>query len=92
MPKSIIYPAIPVFLVTSVVWIYGVSNHLFLAKEIPQYIAIFVVPGAFICCACWLMFARPVWWRRIAGVAILLPSLVVWIISLILVFNGFKIH
>ena len=33
MPKTIAYTAIPVFLVTSVMWIVAVNQHTFLARE-----------------------------------------------------------
>lgn len=56
MPKSLIYSATPVFLATTVVWIFGVSNHKFLANEIWLYVGIFLLPATAVCTCSWLIF------------------------------------
>jgi hypothetical protein len=91
MPKSLIYSAVPVFLATTIAWIIGVSNHTFLAKEFWLYVGIFLIPGLLVCGCSWLIFHSQLW-RRILGLIILVPCLAIWVLSLLLVSNGFKIH
>ncbi len=91
MPKSLIYSAIPVFLTTTIVWILGVSNHTFLANELWLYVGIFMLPAMSVCVCSWLIFC-PQTWRRAVGAICLLPCLGIWVLSLLLVYNGFKIH
>lgn len=91
MPKSILFSAVPVFLITSMVWIYGVSRHTFLAQEIGIYFGIFLIPGAAICTCIWLIFHRRTW-ARVTGLLLIVPSLAIWAVSLLLVANGFRIH
>jgi hypothetical protein len=91
VPKSLIYASIAVFGLTSIIWISGVANHSFLASEFWIYVAIFLVPASAVCACIWLVFRGPLW-QRIIGLILLLPSLGVWIISLLLVLNGFRIH
>lgn len=91
MPRSIALSALPVFAITSAVWIYGVTHHRFLANEIGIYVGIFLIPGAAICTSIWLLFRKQLW-SRITGAILLLPSLSVWVLSLMLVSVGFKIH
>ena len=91
LPKSLIISAVPVFLITSAAWIYGVSRHTFLAQELGIYIGIFIVPGAAVCASIWLILQRRTW-GRVAGLLLIVPSLAVWTVSLLLVANGFRIH
>lgn len=91
LPRSLILSALPVFLVTSIVWIYGVSRHTFLAQEIGIYIGIFLIPGAAICTCIWLIFQKRTW-ARVVGLLLIVPSFAVWAVSLLLVANGFRIH
>ena len=91
LPKSAIYTAIPVYLTTTVVWIIGVSNHTFLASEFWLYVGIFLVPASLVCVSSWLIFHRNIW-CRVAGLIMVLPAAALWVISLLLVYGGFKIH
>ncbi|TVO73521.1 hypothetical protein [Sedimenticola selenatireducens] len=91
MEKSTRYTLTAVFIVTSLVWAMGVSNHLFLVREIGLYLVLFFVPALGVCCSAWLIVQR-VLWRRVVGLILLLPSVAVWALSLLLVYNGFKIH
>ena len=91
MPRSLIFSALPVFIATSAVWIYGVSRHTFLASEIGIYIGIFLIPGAAVCTSIWLIFQNRTW-GRVVGLLLLFPSLAIWAVSLLLVANGFRIH
>lgn len=91
LTKSLIYTAVPVFLATAIVWIIGVSNHTFLANEFWLYVGIFFIPAMSVCGSSWLIFHRKLWFR-VAGLVTILPSIGIWIVSLLLVFNGFKIH
>jgi hypothetical protein len=91
VPGSLLYSAIPVLVITSIVWIIGVSNHRFLWREFWLYVGIFTIPAAFVIGSFWLVAGEPTW-RRIVGVLLLIPSLGVWGLSLLLVYAGFKIH
>jgi hypothetical protein len=91
MPKSLTFAAIPVFLATSLVWIAGVSNHTFLVNEIGLYVGIFLIPATLVCVCSWLIFHEQIW-RRVVGLICVLPCIGVWVLSLLLVYNGFKIH
>ena len=90
MPKSLIYSAIPVFLTTSIVWVIGVSNHTFIANEIWLYVGILIPATSVYGCSC-LVFREPLW-RQAIGLVLLIPCVGVWVLSLLLVSNGFKIH
>ena len=91
MSKSLKYSAAPVFVITSVVWIMGVSNHRFLASEFWIYVGMFLIPATAVCGCIWLISHGPVW-RRILGSVLLVPSMGTWVLSLLLVFHGFRIH
>jgi len=91
VPRSLSYSAIPVFLITGVVWGIAVSKHTFYAREFWLYVGIFTIPAAFVCGSCWMIFSRQIW-RRIVGLVLVIPSLAVWLLSLLLVSVGFKIH
>ena len=91
MPRSLVLSVLPVFAITSAVWIYAVSHHTFLANEIGIYIGIFLIPGAAVCTCTWLLFRKQLR-SRITGGILLIPSLGIWLLSLMLVFVGFKIH
>ena len=91
VPRSLVYTVVTVFSITSAVWIYGVTHHRFLASEIGIYIGIFLIPGAAVCTSIWLLLRkRP--WNRIAGAILLIPGLGIWVLSLMLVSVGFRIH
>ena len=91
LPRSLLYSALPVFVLTSIVWIYGVSRHTFLASEIGIYVGIFLVPGAAVCTSIWLVFQERTW-LRVTGALLVVPSLALWALSLLLVSIGFRIH
>ena len=91
MPRSLVYSALPVFIITTGVWVYGVTHHTFLAREIGIYIGLFLIPGAIVCTCCWLVFQQRTW-GRILGALLLLPGLGIWGLTLLLVAIGFKIH
>ena len=74
IPKSVLIAAVPVFAVTSVVWIIGVTNHTFLAREIWLYIGIFLLPALLVCGCVWMIFQERVW-LRVVGVILALPGL-----------------
>lgn len=80
-----------IFAITSVVWIAGVSNHIFLLREFWIYVGIFLVPAASVCACIWLISRDPTW-RRVLGFIVLIPSTGIWLLSLLLVYHGFKIH
>ncbi|UCH47398.1 MAG: hypothetical protein JSU95_15160 [Betaproteobacteria bacterium] len=91
LPRSLIYSVPPVFVVTGIVWIYGVSRHTFLASEIGIYVSIFLIPAAAVCACVWLIFQKRIW-GRVIGLLLVLPSCAIWAVSLLLVANGFRIH
>lgn len=91
MSPTIKYSAVIIFAINTGVWIYGLSKHRFLFNEIWLYLAIFLVPGLVILGSMWLM-GKPPTWRRVLGFLIFLAGMVVWLVSLLLVYGGFKIH
>ncbi|MCW8889042.1 MAG: hypothetical protein OQL20_00095 [Sedimenticola sp.] len=91
MPNSLTFSLVPVFAITSITWAIGVSNHRFLLNEIGIYLLLFFLPALVVCGSVWMIF-QPVLWRRMVGVIIALPAVALWVLSLLLVFNGFKIH
>lgn len=91
LPRSTVLTAAFVFLTTSLVWFYSVTNHNFLMSEIWFYLIIFFVPALLVCGCSWLIIRKQMWLRAVGGV-LLLPSVGVWVLSLLLVYAGFKIH
>ena len=91
MPKPLLYFFIFVFGSTSVVWVAGITNHTFLASEFWIYVGIFFLPASAVCVCAWLAL-RDLLWIRDTGLVLLFPALAMWVISLLLVFNGFRIH
>jgi hypothetical protein len=91
MPRSALYVAVPVVLISSVVWIVALGRHTFLAREIWLYIGLFTVPAGLVCVSAWMILQRRLWVRVVGGV-LALPALGVWGLSLLLVWVGFKIH
>ncbi len=91
MPKSLTYTAMPVFLVTSAAWVIGLSTQRLLMSEVWLYVGIFLLPALAVCACSWLIFQNIIW-RKAIGAILLLPCLAVWLLSLLLVANGFKIH
>ena len=91
LPKSLVFSVPAVFLVTGIVWIYGVSRHTFLASEIGIYVGMFLIPGAAVCTSFWLIFQKRTW-LRVTGALLIVPCLALWALSLLLVSIGFRIH
>jgi hypothetical protein len=60
-------------------------------REIWLYIGIYLIPALLVCGCSWLILRKQMW-QRVIGVLLLLPSLGVWVLSLLLVYAGFKIH
>ncbi|GEM_PF-2945225 len=80
-----------VYAATALTWIYGITHHRFLMREFWLYAGIFFIPGALVCLSTWLTLQKA-WWKRVTGALTLLPGMAIWLISLLLVTAGFKIH
>lgn len=91
MPKSVIYTAVPVFLVTAVVWIAGLWDYTFYPRDFWFYVVIFLLPGGLVVLSAWLIFIDRIW-TRVLGAVLVLPSLGIWILSLMLAYGEFRIH
>ena len=91
MPRSVVYTAVPVYLLTAAAWAIGISNHRFLWSEFWLYALIFLVPAGLVCVSSWLLFMQRTW-ARVLGIVMVLPSAAIWLLSLLLVSNGFRIH
>ena len=91
MSKPLKYSAVLILVITSAVWIYGLTNHRFLLNEFWLYVLIFSVPAGLMCFSLWVLLHHAIW-RVVLGIVILIPSLGLWIISLLLVSIGFRIH
>lgn len=91
MRKVLRFTALAVFAVTTVVWAYALTQHRFLMREFWLYVGIFMIPGLAICFSVWLLMLKK-WWWKLSGAILLIGSLGVWVLSLLLVWVGFKIH
>ncbi|MDX1556540.1 MAG: hypothetical protein R3212_10980 [Xanthomonadales bacterium] len=91
MPRALKYTALIVFGITAVVWAYALTQHRFLMREFWLYVGIFMIPGLAICFSLWLLMLKKWWWKLI-GFVLLIGSVGVWVLSLLLVWVGFKIH
>lgn len=91
MPKAVRITAIIVFAITAVVWAYALTQHTFLMREFWIYVGIFAVPGLAVCISLWLTLLKHWSWKLIGTICLLL-SLATWVLALLLVWVGFKIH
>ena len=91
MTKAIKRTALVVFTISTGVWVYALTQHTFLMREVWLYVGIFLVPGLAICLSLWLMKLKGWGWKLI-GTIFMIASLFVWGASLLLVSGGFKIH
>jgi len=91
MSKTIKYSAVILFVVTSATWVFALFKHTFLMRELGLYVMIFLIPIVLVLISEWVMNHRNVW-RRFVGVLLLIPSLGIWVVALMLVSVGFKIH
>ena len=82
-----------IFGITLIVWVYSfiTVNIPIHTNEIALLGLIFVVPAAWVSGAIWVMLDARLW-RQLLGVLLLLPGIAAWVISLMLVSVGFKIH
>lgn len=85
--------SLAIFGITLIVWV-----HSFVTLNIPIHTnevallgLIFVVPAAWVSAAIWVMLDARLW-RQLLGVLLLLPGVAIWVLSLMLVSVGFKIH
>jgi len=82
-----------IFGITTIIWVYSLATKTLLLRheEIAFLALLFVVPAGLVCASIWILLdAR--WWRRLLGTVFLLPSVVIWGLSLLLTIAGFKIH
>lgn len=87
------FASLAIFGITALVWIYSflTINIRVSADDIALLGLIFVVPAGLVSAAIWILLdAR--WWRKLLGVALLVPSSVLWGLSLLLTTAGFRIH
>ena len=82
-----------IFGITLIVWVYSfiTLNIPIHTNEIALLGLIFVVPAAWVSGSIWVMLDARLW-RQLSGVVLLLPGTAVWVLSLMLVSVGFKIH
>lgn len=88
---AIVHAAIAVFVITVIVWAVGISKHRFLISEFWLYVIIFIAPAGLLCVSLWLILMQRTW-LRVVGALLALPGLVIWLVSLLLVYGGFRIH
>ncbi len=91
MLRSSLYSAAVVYAITAIVWAWSLWDHTFYAGDFWFYVAIFLVPGGLVILSASLLLAYPVW-IRILGALLALPSLGIWILSLMLAHSEFRIH
>lgn len=87
------FATVAIFGITAAVWVYSFSalNIPVRADEIAIFVLLFVVPAGLVSGATWIMLDVH-WWRILLGILVLLPSIAIWVLSLMLVSAGFKIH
>ncbi len=91
MSRLTVFAAVTILAVTGAIWLYGVSHHRFVPGEFWLYALIFLLPAGLVYTSLWILLHRE-FWRITVGILCMIPSLVLWLGSLVLVANGFKIH
>jgi hypothetical protein len=90
-PKLIRNSALFLLLVTTAFWVFALFQHNFKIDEIWLYLAMFFAPVLLILFSEWLVLQKSKW-LKFFGVILLIASAIVWLLSLMLVVVGFKIH
>lgn len=88
-----LHATLAIFGITTLVWIHAFAtiNIRMRIDEIAALALVFVVPAGLVSAAIWILLdAR--WWRRLLGIVLLLPSVIIWGLSLMLANAGFRIH
>ena len=80
-----------IYVTTAVVWIAGLWDYTFYARDFWFHVVLFLVPGGLVAGSIWLIF-RECTWVRVLGAVLALPSLATWILSLLLAYGEFRIH
>ena len=85
------YSALFMLLVTTAIWVFALFQHTFIFNEIWLYLAMFLGPVLLILFSEWLVLQKSSW-LKFFGVILLIAGVIVWLLSLMLVVVGFKIH
>ena len=80
-----------IYVTTAVVWIAGLWDYTFYARDFWFHVVLFLVPAALVAGSAWLIFRECIW-VRVLGAVLALPSLGIWIVSLLLAYGEFRIH
>jgi len=89
--RRIALVAAGIYLITAIVWTAGLYDEKLYARDFWFYVVLFLVPGGLVLLSVWLIFIDRVW-TRVLGVLLVLPSLGIWILSLLLAYGEFRIH
>ena len=85
------YLCILVLLISTITWLYGIPAIKFRPNEFWLYVLIFVIPAGMVCASVIVLVSQTTW-RILLGILLLVPSLYIWVGSLVLAAIGFRIH
>ena len=93
MPKAAVRITIIVAAVSLIAWIYGyiIGNNGYHWRDFWFFVVLYFIPVVLIAFGSWMAF-HPDPWRKLLGVAMLVPSVVIWVLYLMLAASAFRIH
>ena len=91
MTRKVVYSALLIYAVTAIVWIAGLQDYTFYARDFWFHVVIFLLPGGLVVLSAWLIFMERVW-TRVLGALLALPCLGIWVLALLLAYGEFRIH
>ena len=79
--------------VSCTAWVYGYLSvsHGYYWRDLWFHIILFSTPVALVALSLWVAF-HPKLWRKLLGCVLLVPSLLIWVLYLLLAAGGFRIH
>ena len=91
MRRRVVLVAAALYMVTAIVWIAGLWDYTFYARDFWFHVVLFLVPAALVVGSAWLILMERIWVRAL-GAVLALPSLGIWVLSLLLAYSEFRIH
>ena len=87
------YSIAAIYGLTALIWSYSFFNDMVVHRPADFWFLVltFVVPAAMLLGALWVLVDKAPW-RMVVGLFLLLPAGAVWLLSLLLVLSGFRIH
>ena len=91
MRRRLAFITASVYTVTAIVWIAGLWDYTFYARDFWFHVVLFLVPAALVAGCAWLILVERIW-VRVLGAVLALPCIGIWILSLLLAYGEFRIH